>query len=265
MVPFGSKALWGFGFLAVVAAIAYGAATNDTSGGTVLASVAVGAILLGVVVVVADADRAPWHAPDAPLSPQSPVGGRPSMPSPWPLAGAVGLGVLALAAATNGVVVLAAVLVLALSGLGWLFQQWSEHPTYSGRYAARLKERLLLPVGLPLGVFSLVAIITISLSRIFLALPENGTRAVALAIAVVVLLAAFAVAASDRMARTALILLLVFAFASLIGAGAAGIAHGERKFDKLTKAIPHAPLPPGINPSITATSGAPAATTTSTP
>jgi len=253
VVPLGSKALWGFGFLAVVAAIAYGMSTNESSGGTILAAVATGAVLLGVVVVVADPDQAPWYAPDSPLEQQSPVGGRPSLPSVWPLAGAVALGVLVLAAAADAVVVLAAVLLLAVAGFGWLFQQWSEHPSYTGRYAARLKERVLLPVGLPLGVFSLVAVITISLSRIFLALPENGTRAVAFAVALLVLLSAFAVAASERMARTAVLLLVAFAFATLVGAGIAGIVHGERKFEKPTKAIPHAPLPPGINPSVTST------------
>jgi hypothetical protein len=255
VVPFGSKALWGFGALATVAAVAYGAATNDGSGGAILAFVATAAILLGVVVTIADADRAPWAAPDAPLAEEVPVGPPPSLPSAWPVAGAIGLGVLALAAASNAVVVVAAVVVLAIAGGGWLLQDSSEHPSYVGRYAARLKERLLMPVALPVGVATLVAIITISLSRIFLALPENGTRAVALAIALLVLISAFAVAASERMARMALTLLIAFAFLCLVGAGLAGIAHGERKFEK-PKPIAHAPLPPGINPSITsATTG----------
>lgn len=255
MVPFASKALWGLGALAVVAAIAYGVATNDSSGGAILAFVATGAILLGVVVVIADPDREPFFVAGAPLSEQTAVGGRPSVPSPWPLIAAVALGALAIGAATDAVVVVIAAILLAVSGVGWLLQTWTEHPTYTGQYAARLKERLLLPVGLPVGVASLVAVIVISLSRIFLALPENGTRAVALAVALVILLSAFAVAASERMARTALTLLIVFAFASLIGAGVAGLVHGERKFEK-PKAIPHAPLPPGINPSVTATTAA---------
>jgi hypothetical protein len=270
VVPFGSKALWGFGILAAVAATAYGASTGDGAGGSILGFVAAGAIVLGIMVVVADADRAPWFAPDAPIAEQAPVGGRPSLPSAWPIAAAFAVGVLAIAAATNGVVLGAAALMLALTGLGWVFQQWTEYPTYTGRYGARLKERLVLPVALPLGVAGLVAIIAISLSRIFLALPENGTRAVALAVAVVILASAFAVAASARMARTALILLIVFAFACLVGAGIAGIAHGERKFEKPTKPIPHAPLPPGLNPSVIAGSSTPGTSaagspTTSTP
>ena len=261
MVPFATKALWGFGFAAVVAAITYGLATNDDAGGAILAFVATGAILLGVVVLFADADQAPWFAPGTPLAQEAPIGGRPMFPSPWPFFGALALGTLAVGAATDAVVVVIAAILLAITGIGWGFQQWSEQPSYTGRYAARLKERLVLPLGLPILVGVLVAIIVISLSRIFLALPETGTRAVALAVALVILLSGFAVAASERMARTALILLLVFAFACLIGAGVAGLAHGERKFEKPTKPIPHAPFPPGINPSVTSTTAAGTATT----
>jgi hypothetical protein len=145
---------------------------------------------------------------------------------------------------------------MAVAAVGWVLQEWSEHPAYSRRYALRLRERLVIPIGLPVLVLALIAIITISLSRIFLALPENGTRAVALAVALVILLSAFAVAASEHMARTALLLLIGFAFACLLGAGVAGIAHGERTFEQPTKPVPHAPLPPGVNPSVPASTAA---------
>ena len=260
MVPFATKALWGFGFAGVVAAIVYGLATNDDAGGAILAFVSTGAILIGVVVLFADPDQAPWFATGTPLGQEAPIGGRHMYPSPWPFFGALALGTLAVGAATDAVVVVIAVILLAVTAVGWVFQQWSEHPSYTGRYATRIKERLVVPLGLPILVGTLVAIIVISLSRIFLALPEDGTRAVALSVAVVILLSAFAVAASERMARTALILLLVFAFACLIGAGVAGLVHGERKFEKPTKEIPHAPLPPGINPSVTSTTVATATT-----
>lgn len=255
MVPLGTKALFGMAFLGAIAAFVYGVVTDDTSATTVLVFAAAGAAAIGVLVLFADPDRAPWFAPDAPLGQQSPVGGRPLLPSPWPLAGAVSLGVLALAAATDAVVITGAAVLMALVALGWFFQHFSEHQTYTARYAARLKERLVLPIGLPIGVFVLVAIIAASLSRVFLALPEQGTRVVALAIAVVILVSAAAVAMTERMARNALAVLTAFAFACVVAAGIVGLTHGERKFEK-PKPIPHAPLPPGINPSITGASGA---------
>lgn len=256
MVPFGSKALFGFSVAAMIAAIAYGLATNDGSGGAVLGFAAAGAFVLGVTVAIADPDLPTYVAPaDTAPADIRPAGARPALPSPWPLAGAVALGLLALAAATNAVVVLAAVLLLLISGLGWLFQHWAEHPSYTARYGTRLKERFLVPIGLPLGVFALVAVIAISLSRIFLALPEQGTRIVALILALVILFSAFAIAASQRMARNALAALCGFAVLAVIGAGIAGISHGERKFEKVTGTATSTTSAPGVSPPTSAPSG----------
>ncbi len=256
MAPFASKCLWALGILTSIAALTYGWTTNDDSGGLLLAFLAGGAVVLAVAVAFADADRAPWYAAGTPVAHEPPVGGSPSLPSPWPIAAAVSLAMLVLGAASEGDVVIIAGVLMAVAGTGWALQQWSEHPAYSRRYALRLRERVIIPIGLPVLVLALIAVITISLSRIFLALPENGTRGVALAVALVILLSAFAVAASERMARTALLLLIGFAFVCLVGAGVAGIAHGERHFETPTKPVPHAPFPPGINPSITATTAA---------
>ncbi|GAC1537352.1 MAG: hypothetical protein NVS3B12_21250 [Acidimicrobiales bacterium] len=233
MVPFASKAMFAMAAAAMVAAVAYGVATDDGSGAAVLGFIAAGALALALTVALADADLSPYVAADAPLVDVVPAGGRPALPSPWPLVGAVALGALALAAATDAVVVLTAVVLVSIAAFGWFFQHWSEHPSYTARYGARLKERLLIPVGLPLAVFGLVAIIAISLSRIFLALPEQGTRVVALVVAIVILGSAFVIAASERMARTALALLCAFAFLAVVGVGVAGLAAGERKFEKV--------------------------------
>lgn len=255
MVPFGTKALYGMAFLAAIAAFVMGVVTSDAVGTTLLIFVSGGAAAVGTVILVADPDRAPWFAPDTPLGQQSPAGGRPAMPSPWPLGAAVALGLLALGAVTDAVVIAGAAVLMAVVGVGWFLQQFSEHPSFTAHYGARLKERLVLPILLPLGVIALVAVIAASLSRIFLALPEQGTRAVALAVAVVILFSATAIAMSgDRMGRTALALLSGLALVCVIGAGIAGLSHGERKFET-PKPIPHAPLPPGINPSVIATQG----------
>ena len=250
MVTFGAKGLFGMALLTLIASVGYGLATNDGSATTALGFIAVGAFVLGLLVVFADPDRAPWYAPDTPVAQQSPEGGRPSLPSAWPLAGALALGVLVVAAATDAVVVITAAILLTAVAVGWLFQAFTEHPAYSPRLGARLRERLVLPVGLPLGVLALVAVIAISLSRVFLALPENGTRAVALAVAIVILASAFAVAASERMGRTALALLCVFAIVAAVGAGVAGIVAGERHFDIPNTKPFHGAYPPGLNPAL---------------
>ena len=240
MVPFGSKALWGFGFLAVVAAVAYGAATSDNTGGAVLAFVATGAPAprrrgragrprSGAVVRAGHPARR--------RNTQSAAGRRSR--APWPIVGCRRRGDAGRRrrhqrrrrrrrrgpAGRRPARVDVAAVERALD----LHQPLRRPPEGAPPAAGRAPRRRGLPRRRSWSI---------SLSRIFLALPENGTRAVALAVALVVLLSAFAVAASERMARTALTLLIVFAFASVIGAGVAGLAHGERKFEKPTKPVP---------------------------
>jgi hypothetical protein len=278
VVSLGAKAFFGMAVAAVVAVVAIImvapflslAFTYDKVAITTLWFVAAGAFVLGVMVVVADPDRPPWYAPDSPISQQAPVGARPSRPSPWPLAMALVFGVGALAAASIGVVVVAALGALLVVGVGWLLQTWSDHPTYTPSYAARLKDRFVIPVGLPIAVLALIAIITASLSRVFLALPEAGTRWVAIGVATVVVLSGAAIAASERMARTALLLLSGFALACLIGAGAAGVVHGESKFDVPNRPAFRGQYPPGLNPGVLSqkagsTGSSPTSTSTSTP
>jgi hypothetical protein len=270
VLPLGTKALFAMAFLTLVTSVAYGMATNDGSATTVLGFAAAGAFTLGLLILFADPDRAPWVAPDTPLAQQSPAGGRPAAPSAWPLAGGVALAVLVVAAATDAVVVVTAGLLMTLVGLGWLFQHWSEDEGFTARYGLRLKERLLLPVGLPVGVFALVAVIAISLSRVLLALSEQGTRIVAFAVAAAIILSGFAIAATERMARTALLLLCSFALLAVVGAGVAGLVHGERHFVTPHTKPFHGHFPPGLNPTavnaVTGASGASgASTTTSSP
>jgi hypothetical protein len=256
VVPLGSKALFGFAAVAMVSSTVYGFATKDASAATVLVFVSLGALVLGLAVAFAGADRAPWLAADAPHSEQTPVGDRPAAPSLWPLAAAGAFGVLTVAAATTGIVLIAAAVLLVLIGLAWLIQHWTEQPSYTPVFGGRIRERFLLPFGLPVAVMALVAIIAISLSRIFLALPEQGTRAVALAIAVVILLSAFVVAASERAARTALALLSAVALTAAIGAGVAGVAHGERRFEKAKETKPFVPAPGQAVPTTAAAASA---------
>ncbi len=259
MVSLATKAFFAFAVALTAASFGYGVATSDAFGTTTLAFLAAGAATFAIASLIASGDVAPVVAPETPIAEQPRIGHTPAA-SLWPFGAAVGVGLLALGAATNGTVQLGALVVLVLSGSGWLVQHWTEDPASSSVFRARLRERFTLPFALPLGVIALVAIIAISLSRIFLALPEQGTRAVALAIAAVVLVAAFVIAASAQMARTALKLLTGFAVVAAVAAGIVGVAHGERKFEKPTITTPFVPRPGEPGP--TTTSSTPSTPTT---
>jgi hypothetical protein len=70
VAPFGSKALFGMAGVTLIVSIAYGIRTNDGSATSALGFIAIGAFVLGLLVVFADPDRAPWYAPDAPIAQQ---------------------------------------------------------------------------------------------------------------------------------------------------------------------------------------------------
>ena len=236
MLSLGTKSLFGFGLAAFVASIAYGVATNEGSGTSVLAFVAAGAISLAVVSLGAGPDRTPVPTTDGPLPQNPPVGGRPMYPSVWPLGAAVAAGLLAIGAATDGIVIVAGIVVAVLTLLAWVFQSWSEHPIFTARFGARLQDRLIVPLALPIAVFGLVLIIALSLSRVLLAVPEQGSRIVALCVAVVILGGAFVVASQERMARAALSVLSGAALLAVIAAGGVGLAYGERHFENKANA-----------------------------
>ena len=265
MLSLGTRSLFAMGMAAFAAAVVYGVATNDGSGTTLLAFAAAGALALGGAVATLGPDYAPRVNPDSPLAHNPATGGRPKYPSPWPLVAALAIGVLAIGAATSAVVIVGGIIVAVAALLGWTFQAWTEHPAFTARFGARLSERLLVPLGLPVAVFCLIAVITLSLSRVLLAVPDTGSRVVAAVVAVVVLASAFFISSQERMARAALTLLSVFALVAVVAAGAAGLAHGERKFVKKVAApAAHATTTTVAGGSTTATTAAGSSTTATT-
>jgi plastocyanin len=239
VLNYGTRWFLVFGAAALLAGIVYGVATNEGSGTTVLVFVGAGAVALGLVAQSAGADQPPVVAAAevAPIAHNAPAGTRPAWPSIWPVAGGAAAVLLGIAAATRLLVLIPAVILVVAVVLGWLFQAWTEHPLFTARFGARLSERLLVPFGLPVAVFALVAIIALSLSRVLLAVPDQASRAIALAVAIIILAGAFTVSASQRMARTALSLLSAFALVALVAAGAVSYAHGERHFEKKAAAV----------------------------
>jgi plastocyanin len=232
VLSLGTKSLLGLAVVAFAGGLVYGIATSEQAGTTLLLFVATGAVALAAVSVAAGPDRTPVPSGEGPLPQNPPAGPRPAFPSVWPLVAAIAVVLFGIAAATNWIVVVVAVVVAALAGAGWLLQEWSEHPIFTARFGQRLQDRFLVPLGLPLAVVLLVLLIALSLSRVLLAVPEQASRGVALAVAVVILSGAFFVASQERMARAALSLLSALALVAVVAAGAVGLAHGERHFVK---------------------------------
>lgn len=214
--------------LALVAALVYGIADDDLSGLILLLFLGVGAATAALVLLTAGR---PGPTPGEAGATSGPPALGASGTSAWPVLVALSVGVMAVGTAVSAALVSTAIVALALCLLGWLAQSLAEHAAWDNSQAQRLADRLLLPVGLPIGVVLLVAVIIISLSRVLLALPKEGSTVMALVAAVLILVGCTVVAARPQLGSGALIGLAIFAGMSLVAGGIAGAVAGERDFE----------------------------------
>ena len=155
----------------------------------------------------------------------------PSPPSLWPLAAAVAVGIVAVGLATGRVVVTVGVVAALMAAGGWLAQSWREDPSYTPREGAKISDRLIAPVALPILALTLIAIIVISVSRVLLAVPKDASVAIAGVLAVVLMVVFFVLAARPGLARTALTGLAAIAVLGVVAAGGVSAAAGYRTFN----------------------------------
>lgn len=232
MLSLASKLLLGVAGTALAVGIAYHVAVDERSGVVLLLSVAVAA-LLGAAATAGEAvpDQAPVVPDDAPPpEPRATTTGSPARGSGWPAVAAGAVGLLAAGAAVGWPLVGAGILILLVAAGGWFGRVWSEDPSWTPRVRERVSTRLLVPIGLPVATFLLVATIAVSVSRILLAVSANGAVLVALLVAVAILSACWWIAARPRVQPSAVRGLAAVAAVAMVGAGVAGAVAGEREF-----------------------------------
>ncbi|MBV9665017.1 MAG: cupredoxin domain-containing protein [Actinobacteria bacterium] len=234
MISNANRYLFALAGFALVAFFGYWIAVGERAGTFLLFGLFVGAATLALVVTGATlGEPVPEPVADgedaAPAIFEAASTARPSM---WPLAGALALGLAAVGTAVDGRLLVAGLVLGIVPAAGWLGQVWREHASWTDRLSSRLEDRVLVPVGLPVGMIVLVLSIAFAVSRVLLALPEKGSTAGALIIAVLVLFGlAFIAARLPRLRSSALIAVAALAAVAVVAAGSVGAAQGERKFE----------------------------------
>ena len=242
MISAAAKLLFALSAAAGALTIGYGAVVGDRAGALLLASAGVVALLAALAVVGAtgpDELVAAEEAEEEPARAPEPVAVEVVAPSGWPLVAAVAVGTVAVGLAVGAPLVVSGLLVGLVASAGWLAQAWREHSSWSVDLSARMDDRLVLPAGLPVLAFLLVALIAVSLSRLLLAVPKDPAVGIALVVAVVILLAC-ALLASTRLSPGFVAGLTVVAAHLTGAAGVVGAAAGEREFH------PHAHEEPAV-------------------
>jgi len=227
---------------ALVGALVFYAVVGEKSGAVLMLFLALAALLALVAVVGSGiVDVAPFVAADAPPPERrATTPGEPGRGSLWPIVSAFSVAVLAIGAATSGLVIDAGLVLVVLSVFGWFANAWRDHPSWSGRVSTRVTNRFVAPFGTPLVGFVLLVVIAVSLSRVLLASNEKVAPLIALTAALLVLFACFWIASRPRLGSSVLIGLAALAGVAVVGAGVAGASQGERHFEE--KGAAPAPL-----------------------
>jgi plastocyanin len=232
MINTAAKLYFGLSALASIAAIAYWVGTGERSGGWLLFSLAVAALVAGLAVTGAgirdtvfvggEVEQERVYV-DRALQPR---------PSPWPLIFALAAGLFAVGLATGHVVIILGIIGLALAVAGGFAQAFREDPSHTASVGLRATDRAVAPFLLPVGAFLLIAVIVLSVSRVLLAVPKAASVGIAFGLAMVLLLGFAFIASRPRASSTVLAGLAGVAILSVLAAGGVGAATGERKFEK---------------------------------
>jgi plastocyanin len=225
-----SKVFLPISAVGLVFGVGYMVLTGNRDGFLLLLFLAVVASCAGIAVArVRENEFAPTVPADAPAPEYRDVApGRPLVGGLWAATGALASTLLFLGFVLGPLATVGGLVVAAATVVGWM-------TTVSGEHTGRRID--LAPLGLPvLGLFAIFALMFF-ISRVLLAVPEQASTAIALAVAIVILGGASVVALRPRVSSRALAAVLAASGLLLTAGGLVAAAIGEREVHR----------PPGVS------------------
>lgn len=245
MFTWGSKLFIGLGVAFLGAAIVYGIVTGGDLGvltvgwwggvgehlgygvllGAALASLLVGVILVWIrdadaedVTALAGTERLPRAMP--PLSRNY-----------WGAIAGFGVGCVLLGLSVSELFLLVGVVLLVVAAAEWLILDWADQATGDPVANRTIRNRIMLPLEVPVFGALAIGVFALGVSRVFLAVPAMGAVALASILATIIFGFAVAFAYRPEWFRPQLVSGLVAGFAVLVlVGGVVGAAVGPREF-----------------------------------
>ena len=210
--------------VAVVVVVFYNAMTGDHAGISLWLGLGVVAFLAGVAVTTAhDNEAAPAVEPDAgppEMRPARPVR-LPGGPG-WPALAGLAAGLVALSFVTTAGLAVAGLVLALAATVGWL-------ASVSGDRTGHVPN--LMPIGIPVvGLFA-IASLMFFMSRILLAVPEQASTFIALAVAALILAVASFIALKPSLSSRTVMNGLLIAGVLMAGGGLVAAAAGQREVE----------------------------------
>jgi hypothetical protein len=227
MVRNGSKLLIGLAAASLVSLVVYGATQSwGALGGVGLAGALAAFILLAVLAVESgEGDVDPTTSAAATAAATAPAPGA----SMWPLAGALGAGLVVVGLVTHQVVFILGVGALVAVFVEWLMQAWAERASADRGYNVEVRRRLMFPLELPIAATLGLGVVIWSFSRVMLAVDKSTGTILFIVAAAVVLLFGFLFALRPKVGRTLVAAICTIGGVGVVAAGIAGASSGERQ------------------------------------
>lgn len=189
-------------------------------------------LLLGLAVAAAFCTGLVLATRDGASTPEALAESPDRSPSYWPLAAALGAGILITGFVINTQLAILGMVVLAIAFLEWAVTSWSERVSRDPEVNSEARDRLMRPIELPVFGAALIAIPVLAVSRILLATSVNGAVVVAGAVGVVILAVFFALYARPEASRAVVRGLVIVSALAVIVGGVVAAAVGERDFEQ---------------------------------
>jgi hypothetical protein len=245
MITTGSKFFYGLAALLAVAAVVYGYASGGGGVGPISAGYKGGVgehlgygILVGASVAALFTGLCSTAFRDADPEPTAALLGTDALPSAtptgtsfWPIVGAFGVVLTIVGVVLNNVFFVAGLIALGAVAIEWTMQAWADRATGDPAVNREIRNRIMLPIEVPLAGALAIAVVVVGYSRVFLAVSKLGAVWVALAIAATIFVVGTALSLRPRIRTDLVAGLLAGAAVLTVGLGIFGAVAGERDFE----------------------------------
>ena len=133
----------------------------------------------------------------------------------------------------NNVFFVAGLVALGAVAVEWTMQAWADRATGDAAVNREIRNRIMLPIEVPVVSILVIMVVVLGYSRVFLAVSKLGAVWIALAIAALVFGIGALLSLRPRIPANLVAGLLAVAAVVTVGAGIVAAVNGEREFHEI--------------------------------